>query len=1484
MTRFKKLLALTLVFVGAIGLAGCNPTVEGPSDLEMLAEALLEVDLADEASSDLTLPSSGLHDVVITWESSNTDVITDAGEVTIPTFTEGDQVVTITASLTLGDDTLTKTFEVTVLAATVKTDAEKLAEAKVALLLPVAGLVLSDITLPATALDAAVTWASSNTAAITNAGVVTRPLNGEGNEVVTLTATLTIGTETTTKTFEVTVREEEPSNVFTSIVTMHADSILGDIVEFQGIVTSIFDGGYFLSDGTYAVGVYNPASTLSLAIGDEVYVKGSYAVYNTLFQIGSVTEENLVSTGNANPLTAVVKTVAEMIALDASDPLIHGMYYTITGTVEFRGDYDNVFIVDGDDAVLIYYYSLEASLDALSAEVGKVVTITVFYYTNHATNGPMLAFDGLAADIDVATLNDVDALAADLAAVETGIPSVTLTDITLPATGPNGTVYTAWTSSDTAVMTDAGVFVAAAATTVTVTFTGTGTKGTETGTATIEVVVPILSTVAEVSAMAAGDNFYVTGVVYEETYYGFYIHAAGAYAFVYAQDLVDTVEPGQEITILGFLGEYSGLLQLNVVSYTLGSTGNALVDAIVGTVADVENDVIPRGTIVTVTGTITIEGSYDDVYINGAEGGKVKVYYRSNADELVSFEGQVVVLDIIGYQDGTVLFNGLAADVTIFVLSDTDALAADLAVVGAAVPSITVTDITLPATGTNGTVYTNWASSNTAIITDAGVFVATDTTTVTVTFTATATKGTETGTATIEVVVPILSTVAEVLAMTPGDDFQVTGVVYEESYYGFFIHAAGNYIFVYDNSFLDSVVPGQEITIEGYLGEYSGLLQVNVISYTTGTATDNTLVDAIVGTVGELENDLVPRGTILTVTGTVSIEGSYDNVYITGPAGGKVAVYYRSNADEIAYIDDNGTSDDDTDDFEAGFAGQIVTLDLIAYQNGTVLFNGLAADITAETAFTDAQKAADAAAVLDLGDNDNVEQDLTLPADNTMAGATITWATSDAAVVTAAGVITQTVGADTTATLTATVTVGTEVVTRDFVLTVLDANDSVPLSVTEALALADGDSVLVVGVITGMYYDERVIQGSDGAAIWVDSSIGGDIGDEIVVRGTLATYTSNSNNARQLDSATKIETLSVGNALVVDAETDPDVIVTKYAEMRTYTATLTVDSFDSYGFVFFDTGTEAMKLKFSYSYYAPYFMDVYAVTDTVLVSFTVLNVDHDHVQIVNIVLPDLTEAQNMLAAKGALVVPDIAVTDITLDTANADYGATITWATSDATAITTAGVVTRPANGAGDATVTLTATVVVGALTEDVVFTVTVTEEAAPFVPVGTEIFISEYIEGSNSNKAIELFNPSANPITLTGYSIELYSNGATAATNTLDLSGVTIAAGGVYVIYNSSAWTEISDVGDVTSSITYFNGDDAVALLKDSVVIDVIGVIGVDPGSNWVVGTGSTGEHTLVRAVTVYGPNATWTPGEWVVYDQNTFTYLGAHIVTPAS
>ena len=40
-----------------------------------------------------------------------------------------------------------------------------------------------------------------------------------------------------------------------------------------------------------------------------------------------------------------------------------------------------------------------------------------------------------------------------------------------------------------------------------------------------------------------------------------------------------------------------------------------------------------------------------------------------------------------------------------------------------------------------------------------------------------------------------------------------------------------------------------------------------------------------------------------------------------------------------------------------------------------------------------------------------------------------------------------------------------------------------------------------------------------------------------------------------------------------------------------------------------------------------------------------------------------------------------------------------------------------------------------------------------------------------------------------------------------------------------------------VSSSVTFYNGDDALALVKNDVVIDAFGIIGSDPGTSWTVG-----------------------------------------------
>ena len=90
-----------------------------------------------------------------------------------------------------------------------------------------------------------------------------------------------------------------------------------------------------------------------------------------------------------------------------------------------------------------------------------------------------------------------------------------------------------------------------------------------------------------------------------------------------------------------------------------------------------------------------------------------------------------------------------------------------------------------------------------------------------------------------------------------------------------------------------------------------------------------------------------------------------------------------------------------------------------------------------------------------------------------------------------------------------------------------------------------------------------------------------------------------------------------------------------------------------------------------------------------------------------------------------------------------------------------------------------------------------------------------------------------------------------------------------------------------MTTGTGLFNGDDAVALLKGGVIIDVIGQIGLDPGTEWGTGLTSTADNTLRRKSTITsgdtnGSNAFDPSLEWDGFAEDTFNGLGSHTIIP--
>src|SRR5687768_2307873 len=170
----------------------------------------------------------------------------------------------------------------------------------------------------------------------------------------------------------------------------------------------------------------------------------------------------------------------------------------------------------------------------------------------------------------------------------------------------------------------------------------------------------------------------------------------------------------------------------------------------------------------------------------------------------------------------------------------------------------------------------------------------------------------------------------------------------------------------------------------------------------------------------------------------------------------------------------------------------------------------------------------------------------------------------------------------------------------------------------------------------------------------------------------------------------------------------------------------------------------------------------------------------------------------------------------------------------------------------------------------------------APTHAAATELFFSEYIEGSSNNKALEIYNDTGAAVNLGtgGYSVQMFFNGSASPLVTINLVG-TVAAGDVFVLAQASASPTILAVSDQTSTASWYNGDDAVVLRKGTTLIDVIGQIGFDPGTEWGTGSVSTADNTLRRksSVTAGDTNGAdvFDPAtEWDGFAQDTINGLG--------
>jgi hypothetical protein len=191
-----------------------------------------------------------------------------------------------------------------------------------------------------------------------------------------------------------------------------------------------------------------------------------------------------------------------------------------------------------------------------------------------------------------------------------------------------------------------------------------------------------------------------------------------------------------------------------------------------------------------------------------------------------------------------------------------------------------------------------------------------------------------------------------------------------------------------------------------------------------------------------------------------------------------------------------------------------------------------------------------------------------------------------------------------------------------------------------------------------------------------------------------------------------------------------------------------------------------------------------------------------------------------------------------------------------------------------------------------------------------SELFISEYLEGTQNTKAIEIYNPTNAAISLSNYRLVRYSNGSSTGADSTDFtSTLSIGSYSTFVIANgvgvTSQTTSTSPACDPALQAlaqqidqpypnpTAMNGDDAMVLVRKSPYarIDIFGKIGEQPATAWsdiapydgTAGKWWTKDHSMIRKASVKMGVMT-NPAQFnpkLEYDslpRNTFTNIGLH------
>lgn len=365
----KKLMFFVMMVL-TLTLAACGANEEVIAELENTADGITLFESG--LTVDITLPDT-LDGASLTWESANPDVLSNAGVVTRPSYGEDDETFDIVLILTKDDETVERTYSVTVLAESeIPTEVllEQLEEASQTITLFDSPL-NNDVVLPDTLEEITITWSSSNKAVFSDTGVINRPFVGRDDTVLTLTGTFVKENVPYEATYEVTVEAYSEEEALTVI-----DSVLSSL-SFDDVVTTQLE----LPDSLSGVALtYNSLNDTVLTDNGAIFrnLAGGENQSATLEISGSfkgVSDKETVNltVGTFETLAIVNEETVEFEAID-------GEYSVSSGAIELYNMNNGLPYVDIDtfmqsvSGAVIYSY-----LDYVTGPSFYEVSLTIEY-------------------------------------------------------------------------------------------------------------------------------------------------------------------------------------------------------------------------------------------------------------------------------------------------------------------------------------------------------------------------------------------------------------------------------------------------------------------------------------------------------------------------------------------------------------------------------------------------------------------------------------------------------------------------------------------------------------------------------------------------------------------------------------------------------------------------------------------------------------------------------------------------------------------------------------------------------------------------------------------------------------------------------------------------------------------------------------------------------------------------------------------------